>query len=89
MTDKTIDTTQSKIAYDLQDKVKIKVIWTPMNMQWELVLDFRNCMSIRVSRNTPNIPIATITVAGAAQDWDARTKINQIISVMKQQWFII
>jgi hypothetical protein len=39
----------ANIQEDLQDKVKIRVIGTPMNMQGELVLDFRNTGSLSIS----------------------------------------
>ena len=34
---------------DIQDKVKIRVNNTPMNMQGEIVFDFRNANSITIS----------------------------------------
>jgi hypothetical protein len=34
---------------DLQDKLKVKVINTPMNMQGELVLDFKNTNTLTIT----------------------------------------
>lgn len=37
------------IQQDIQDKVKIKVLNTPMNMQGEIVFDFKNTRSLTIS----------------------------------------
>jgi len=118
------------VQEDLQDKLKIKVINTPMNMQGELVLDFKNCQSLTITLypkfNTidskdyikaqwditsvdwdietvngvykvNNIQvvwsqqpaIVWVNATGTDSDWTARSKINEIILLLRTHGLIL
>ena len=70
------------LVQELEDKVKIRILGTPFNMNGELVIDFTGKSSVTIGASQPKI--APVTVTGTATDWTARTKINEIITMLQK-----
>lgn len=58
----------ANIQEDLRDKVKIKVLNTPMNMQGELVLDFKNTQSLTIKKTDPTYITMSAIINSYAPD---------------------